>query len=248
MPTPALEKTHDEVKKPQMDIRHLADYMAAQGRERARRTIVQKCRYRKRAQAYNHQEAKRALRAYFRTGGGADLTALTDQSQALREKLTDGPYERNLADYNADYLDAFVAAYQADKLPAADLLPPQQFADVIISGVRVKVDIFASFRRTVQRSNKVRVGALMLRYAKGEALPVAVGEWQSAILFGYLKKYGNLGAATAEEKLCATLCAVSGEIFCAPSGSTNKFLEAEAACASISEAWANIAPPAGAVL
>ncbi|RYG29750.1 MAG: hypothetical protein EON93_16115 [Burkholderiales bacterium] len=88
----------------------------------------------------------------------------------------------------------------------------------------------------------------MLRYAKGEALPKAVGEWQSAILFGYLKKYGNLGVATPEEKLCTTLCVVSGEVFCAPNGSTNKFLEAEAACQRIAEAWANIAPPADALL
>lgn len=248
MPTFQQERTHDEVKKPQIDLRHLADYMAAQGRERARRAILQKCRYRKRAQTYNHQEAKRAIREYFSEGAGEDMSSLAERAQFLRDKLTDGSFERNLADYNADFIEAFMESYEVGFMKKAELLPPKKVPEVYISGVLIKVETFAAFRRFMRGSNRERMGALMLRYAKGETLPASVGDWQSAILFGYLKKYGNTHPATPEEKLCVTLCAVSGQAHEAPSKSTDMFNEAEAACATISEAWPNIKPPDGAIL
>lgn len=246
MPT-TTDRTHREVKKPVMDIRFLAEYMAASGRERARKSIIQGCRYQKLARLYHHKEAKAAILLHFKAGGGGDLQPLADKAQALRDRIADEQYERNLYDYNADYLDAFVEAYALEKLPSAELLPAPPLPEVIISGVTLRVELFGMFRRFMRGSNRERLGALMLRYKKGEAVPLEVRNWQSAILFGYLSKHVDMSAAP-EQKLCVTLDVVSGEGTPAPSDSIERFSEAEAACAMIADAWANMKPPAGAIL
>ena len=244
----APEKTHREVKKPQMDVRFLADYMAAQGRERARRSIVQGCRYQKLARLYNHKEAKATILPYFSSGGSDDMASLEHKAFSLRDRIADSQYERNLYDYNADYLDAFRGGYSETNMPKAELLPAQPIPKATISGVTLTFETFARFQRVMQGSNRVRNGALMLRYKKGEALPQDIGEWQSAILFGFMRKYGNYGDVEPEQKLCVTLDVVSGFAHIAPTDSVNRFAEAEAACATIAEAWANMTPPNGAVL
>ena len=244
----APEKTHREVKKPRMDVRFLADYMAAQGRERARRSIIQGCRYQKLARLYNHKDAKAIILPYFSSGGSGPLASLESKANALRERIADSQYERNLYDYNADYLDAFVNSYAMSNMPKADLLPAQPIPTATLSGVTLTFETFARFQRVMQGSNRVRNGALMLRYKKGEALPDEVGAWQSAILFGFMRKYGNYGDVEPEQKLCITLDVFSGLPHVAPSDSINRFAEAEAACATIAEAWANMSPPNGAVI
>lgn len=242
------EKTHREVKKPQMDVRFLADYMAAQGRERARRSIVQGCRYQKLARLYNHKEAKSTILPYFSSGGSGDMTSMEAKAQSLRDRIADSQYERNLYDYNADYLEAFYQGYAPASMPKADLLPAEPIPKAVISGVTLTFETFASFRRAMQGSNRIRNGALMLRYKKGDPLQTEIGQWQSAILFGFMCKYGSYGEVEPEKKLCVTYDVVSGHGHIAPTDSVNRFKEAEAACATIAEAWENMPPPNGAVL
>jgi hypothetical protein len=92
------------------------------------------------------------------------------------------------------------------------------------------------------------VGAGTLRYAKGTPLKQSIGDWQSAILFGLLSLIQGGDEAEAEQKLCATIDAFSGNCFQAPSDATRRFNNAEAACASIAEQWDNISPPENAVI
>tara|TARA_R110002020_G_scaffold105961_1_gene246748 strand:+ start:968 stop:1717 length:750 start_codon:yes stop_codon:yes gene_type:complete len=242
------ELTHREVKKPRIDIRHLADYMAAQDRHRARNSILKKCRYQKLAQMYHHQEAKAAIRDHFDAGGGDDLSALIVKAQSLRDRIDDSPYERNLYDYNADYLDAFCENYSSKCLPSSDVEPAKLLTPAIIGGVEVPVETHLRFRRLMKGSNRVRIGALMLRYEKGSALPESTGLWQSALLFGYIERHANTGDATPEHKLCVTLDVWTGKAYEAPSDSISRFNEAEAACATIAAAWDKLEPPTGAIL
>lgn len=88
----------------------------------------------------------------------------------------------------------------------------------------------------------------MLRYSKGKALSIEVGEWQSAYLFGYLSAIEAEKDAQPECKLCVAINAYSGSIYAAPSDAVSRFHEMETACATIAERWPTIAPPSGAVL
>lgn len=87
----------------------------------------------------------------------------------------------------------------------------------------------------------------MLRYAKGKALPVPVGEWQSAFLLGYLNRLGVEDRADPEHKLCLTLDAYAGVCHPAPTDSISRFKNMEATCASIAERWPNVPLPPNAV-
>jgi hypothetical protein len=70
-----------------------------------------------------------------------------------------------------------------------------------------------------------------------------VAAWQSAFLFGYLNVIGVADGAEAELKLCVTIDVQAGVCYPAPTNSISRFHNMEAACASISERWPNIAPP-----
>ena len=103
------QKTHKEVIKPQMSVRRLADFMAAT--ETAKRTIVRDCKYQPIARVIHHREAKAAVAKHI-WSGATDVSALTKASEALRSRIADSDFDRDLFDHNADYIDRFVAIWQ----------------------------------------------------------------------------------------------------------------------------------------
>jgi hypothetical protein len=129
----------------------------------------------------------------------------------------------------------------------AELLPIKDFSPLKMGGVRVTLRPHLLLRR-LTRTNKIRMGALMLRYAKGKPLPETVAGWQSAAIFGFLRTIEEGEAAEAERALCITLCAYKGVAYEAPTNSVYMFNEMKAACAAIAERWPALKPPTNAVI
>jgi hypothetical protein len=238
------QKTHKENKQPRISARHLADYMAAT--ETKRRAIVRDCKYHRIARVIQHDEAKLSISKFLRSDN-SDISPLLASASSLRNRICDGDFERDLCDHNADYIERFAKIAATVELPAAQILVPGASPALLVRGVRVTIELACRLQR-VTRTNKVRTGAIMLRYAKGEILDVAVAEWQSAFLFGYLTHASPQIEADPEQKLCLTLDAYSGVCHPAPGNSVQRFNNMEAACESISERWPNISPPPNAIL
>jgi hypothetical protein len=238
------KKTHTEVKHPRISIRRLADYMGAS--EQARRGIVQSCKYRAIARVVQHNEAKAAISSHILSGvqGPGDLQKRAD---LLRNTLTDDEFEVDLNEHNADYIERFIASLPNVELPDADRLPTQAFAPLMLNGVKVTFSPQLLLRR-VTKTNKVKTGALMLRYGKNSPLPPMVGGFQSAAIFGYLRTLEEADKTEAERALCITLDAHAGKCHEAPGNAVYLFNEMKAACATIAERWPAIKPPKNAVL
>jgi hypothetical protein len=238
------QKTHRLVKEPRVSARYLADYMAAS--ERARRTILRNCKYVSTAKVVQHDRAKSAISHYFcseipETGG------MSHKAAQLRNMMADDDFDRDVLDYNADYIDKFVTVAEQVKLPAADRLAPGTASPIVLEGVRVSAELHFRLRR-IARGNKVRTGGGMLRYAKGRALDADVAAWQSAFMLGYLKMTNPDPSAEPQGKLCLTIDAHLGKAYAAPTDSVSRFQNMEAACAGIAERWEKIAPPPNAIL
>jgi hypothetical protein len=67
-------------------------------------------------------------------------------------------------------------------------------------------------------------------------------------MLGYLHQTVTEPQAEAEGKLCLTIDASGGVCHSAPTDAVSRFNNMEAACATISEWWPNIAAPEGAVI
>jgi hypothetical protein len=238
------KKTHTEVKLPRMSIGRLADYMAAS--EQARRGIAQSCKYRAIARVVQHNEAKAIISNHIMSGiEGAG--ALQGKADFVRNKLADDDFEGDLNDHNADYIEQFIASIPNVALPDADRLPTKQFGPLMLNGVRVTFNPQILLRR-ITKTNKVKSGALMLRYGKNKTLPAAVGGWQSAGIYGYLRTLEESEKTEAERALCITLDAFTGKCHDAPGNAVYLFNEMKAACATINERWPAIKPPKKAIL
>jgi hypothetical protein len=236
-------KTHRLRNSPSISVRDLADYMAAS--ETAKRTIVRDSKFQSRARVLQHDEARSAISKFIREGS-QDIGWLQAQVNRLRDRLSDSPFERDALDHNADYIERFAEVLSAmPPLPgtpiAAGAAPP-----ITLNGVRVTMDLHIRLRR-MTRTNKAKVGGVMLRYAKGETLPDLVGEWQSAFLFGYLRATGEASEGEPDQQLCVTLDAYRGTWHAAPTNSVSRFNNMKSACASIAERWPNVPPPPNAV-
>lgn len=236
------QKTHREVKKPQITARYLADYMAAS--ERARRTLVRNCKYQKIARVVQHEEARAAVGRFMR--GQLNMDALKAEAEKLRNRLADSDFERDVYDHNADYIVRFAKVASDMQLPKADILTAGKTQPIYLNGVRVNVDIAFLLQR-VTKTNKIRIGAATLRYAKGKPLSPAVAEWQSAFLLGFLNETGIDEEAEPEQQLCLTIDAYAGIAYPAPGDAVSRYNNMAAACATIAERWDNVEPPAGAV-
>jgi hypothetical protein len=237
------DETHREIKKPQISARYLADYMAAT--QTAGRTIIRGCKYQPIARVVQHDEAKAAVGKAIRDGDGPEVLAA--KSQALRDRLADSDFDRDVYDHNADYIDRFASVQKTLALPDADILAPGPHPPIILSGVRVTVDLAFRLRR-LTKSNKIRVGVAALRYAKGKALSPSVCQWQSALLFGSLTQVGVVDGADAERQLCLTIDAYTGKAYTAPTDAVRRFQQMKSACTTIAEWWPNIPPPPSAKL
>jgi hypothetical protein len=238
------KKTHTEVKQPQISVPRLADYIAAS--EQGQRTIAQSCKYRAIARVVQHNEAKAAVSNHI-LSGAAEAGGLKERAEQIRNKIADDDFEEDLNEHNADYVEQFAKILESVKLPVAERLPPPKFAPLMLSGVRVSFVPQLVLRR-LTKTNKIRSGALMLRYAKNTPLPADVGSFQSAAIFGYWRTLDVANNGEAERGLCITLDAYTGTSHPAPTNAIYLFKEMTAACASIGERWPAIKPPKNAVL
>ena len=239
----ANNTTHREVKKPQITLRHLADYMAA--RQRVERTIVRDSKYQPKARVIQHNKAKIAVSRFIR--GEKDLDYLHRFAAALRNQMADSDFDRDVLDHNADYVE------RAAEISTNIVLPNGKISSygskspaIMLGGVRVTTELFFRFRR-LTRTNKIRIGIGALRYAKGKPLDPEVGKWQSAFLFGFLREINTEYGADPELKLCITIDAYSGKVHPAPTDAVRRYRDMEAACKSIAERWPNVEPPVGAI-
>jgi hypothetical protein len=242
---PGTIKTHAETKEPQIDLRHLADYMAAS--RQAQRGIVRDCKYRRIARVVQHTEARAVIFNHIRsrTIGPDDLK---NKAEQIRNRLADDEFEADVNDHNADYIDRFAGNLLKIALPACQIMPPRAVEPIEISGVFVRFGPHVLLRRTMKRTNRQRSGAIMLRYAKGEALPPKAAQWQTASIFGFLRTIQEAEAAEPERPLCVVVDAHAGVVHSAPGDSVYRFNEMKAACADIAERWPNIQPPPNAII
>ena len=241
------KKTHTEVKEPQISVQGLADYMGAKS-ERAKRSVVQSCRYRANVRVIQHNDAKLVCANYIRKGGS--IAGLIERANDIRNKLADSDFDVSVNEHNADYIERFAETVGFLKLPkeAEQVERGKDFPKIEINGVKISMRANLLFRRKT-KTNKLKVGALMLRYSKGKPLPSMVGANQAAAIFGFLRYSGDdeLGAEP-EKALCLTVDVFTGSLYAAPSGSVDIWNDMKAACATIAERWPNIPPPSGAVL
>jgi hypothetical protein len=236
-------RTHAETATPQIDIRHLADYMAAS--RQSQRRVVRDCKYRRIARVIQHTEARTIIYNYIRSGE-ADPQKLLDRAAFVREKLADDDFESETNDHNADYIERFAASQITVVLPRAEISPRRDITPIDINGLSVRFGHHLFLHRTTT-TNKQRIGAV-LRYAKGEILAIDVAEWQAAGMFGFLRMVYEAEAAEPERKLCIVLDAYAGKTHLAPGNSVYRFNEMKAACADIAERWPAIKPPKNAIL
>jgi hypothetical protein len=238
------KKTHKEIKTPQISIPRLADYMAAS--EQARRTIVQTCKYRAIARVVQHNEAKAVVSDHI-LDGTEGVDGLKAKAEQIRKKLADDDFEADVNDHNADYIERFAENVAKMELPKADRSATRQLAPLMLHGVRVTFYPQLMLQRVIAKTNKIKIGALMLRYAKGKPLAPPVGAYQSAAIFGYVRTLEEAAKVEAERGLCITLDAYSCLPYEAPTNSIYLFKEMTAACETIFERWPAIKPPKNAV-
>ncbi|HUD89051.1 MAG TPA: hypothetical protein VMR17_21575, partial [Xanthobacteraceae bacterium] len=129
----------------------------------------------------------------------------------------------------------------------AERLSPPKFAPLMLGGMKVSFVPQLVLRRLTKR-NKIKSGALMLRYAKNKVLPVDVAEFQSAAIYGYWRTLNVEKNGEAERALCITLDAFTGKCHEAPTNAIYLFNEMKAACATLVERWPAIKPPKTAIL
>jgi hypothetical protein len=239
----APKKTHTEVKSPRLSVAKLADYMAAS--EQARRGVIQSCKYQAKARVVQHDEAKAITAGYLRRGGG-DTAPLLQRAAAVRGKLADSEFEVEVNNINAEYIERFAAVAALVNMPKAELLPGHRIPAIELNGVMISFTPQLLVQRTT-KTNAIRRGAVMLRYAKGKALKEQVGFWQAAAMFGLLR-LADKDNDEAEKALCVTLDAQSGKTYVAPTNSIYMFNEMKAACLAIAERWLAIKPPKNAIL
>lgn len=233
------KKTHREVKQPRVSARYLADYMAAS--DTTRRTILRKCKYPSTAQVVQHDLAKTAV-SHFICSGGGEVIGLSERATQLREMLEEDEFKRLVLDYNADYIDNFAEVAHEVSIPAVERLVPGATPTIKLGDVTVSAELHFRLRRTT-KTNKVKVGGGMLRYAKSRPLKEEVAAWQSAFIVGYLNMTSGDLSATAENKLCLTVDACTGAAYPAPGDAISRFKNMEAACATIADAWDKVKPP-----
>lgn len=240
------KKTHTVAKGPQMSIRHLADFMAAS--EQAKRTIVQGCKYRPIARVIQHNEA-RAIIANFLRSENRNVNELKEKATFVRKKLADSEFETDVNGHNADYIDRFVGMYEATGMPfmGMEILPGKKLPAQVVNGVKVTFSPDLILRRTT-RTNKIKTGAVLFRYAKGKALPTEVAAYQSAAIYGFLRTIAEAVATEVDLPLCVTFDMHSGVAHGAPGDSSYRFNNIKAACQTIFERWSAIPEPKGAIL
>lgn len=238
------KKTHAVVKDPSIPVQYLADYMAASAQ--ARRSIVQKSKYKSLARTFQHQIARKTISDHLIDGNPLPGD-LASKGEDVRNRLADEDFYKQLYGYNADFIEAFAGVGGMFNFVSFELMVPQNIGTPEYNGTKVKfTPSLLTYRRT--KVNTQKIGGIMFRYAKGSPVAKEVAEWQAAFMYGYFAESPFIEEAKPENKLCQVLCAVAGATYQAPSNSTYKFNEMKAVCSDIAEKWANVKPPPGAII
>jgi hypothetical protein len=128
-----------------------------------------------------------------------------------------------------------------------EFLPGKTYAVAPINGLKVPFRTNLTLRR-VTKTNKVRVGGMMFRYAKDKPLGQITADYQSATILGLLRDCAIEEGAELSPDMCMTLCGVTSSAHPAPSNAVTRFNNTKAAAATIADAWPNVKAPKGAVL
>ncbi len=238
------KKTHRVAPNPEIPAQYLADYMDASNQ--ARRSIVQKSKYKSLARTFQHQIARKTISDHLLDGNPLPGD-LHDQADDIRNRLADSDFEAQLHGYNADFVDSFADVSEEFEFDSFEVVAPEGVENPVYNGTTVKfTPSVLSYRLT--KANTQKIGGLMFRYAKGTPVSEVVAVFQAAFIFGFFRENPFIEEAKPEHKLCRVLCAVSGKTFTAPTDSVYKFNEMKAVCSDIAEKWENIPPPPGAIL
>ncbi|MDO9223938.1 MAG: hypothetical protein Q7U20_09545 [Caulobacter sp.] len=238
------KKTHVLVPVPEMGVRYLADYMA--GSDRKRRAVILDAKYRPRARLMQHREAKATI-ANALINGNASKAFLSGRADTVRAKLATNDHDALTNEANADYLKRFSEVVESLDLPGVEFLPGKIYTLAKVNGLKVPFRTDLTLRR-MTKTNKIIVGSMMFRYAKGKALSDLAADYQAAAIFGFMKECAVEDGAELDRSLCITLDGFTGAPHAAPTNSVTLFKNTQAACATIAEAWPNTQPPKGAVL
>lgn len=236
--------THAMVPTPEMGVRYLADYMA--GSERKKRSILVSAKYRPLARLMQHKEAKATISNGF-AKGHINKDFLRDRADYIRNKMAVDDFDALTNEANAGYLVRFAEVVENLDLPGVEFHPGKTYSVPKVGGLRVVFGSNLTLRR-MAKGNKLKVGALVLRYAKDKPLPPLTAEYQSAMTLGFLGQIGAEDGAELDPSLCITLDCQSGLAQAAPSKAVTMFKNTLAACATIAEAWPNTPKPPNAIL
>lgn len=235
--------THRVNARPVMPARALADFMVAS--ETARRTLVRDCKYPPLGRVMQHSEARAAVTGFL-LSEPREPARLESVAAMLRARDGGSDFMAALWARNAAYVERFAAVWPVMSWPAAVVTAGGSVGAFDLGGVRITLDLAVRLERTGRR-NRRWMGGAMLRYAAGRALPAEVAAWQSALLLAVLRGQAT-EAAEPDPGLCLTVDGWAGAAHAAPSDAVRRAGHLAAACASIAERWAAVAPPAAAVL
>ncbi len=237
------QKTHTLVKNPTLNVRYLADYMAAS--EQAKRSVLRNCKYRSTAKMIQHIEAKAIITNYLKDGN-KNPTFLKEKAAKILGKLAADQFDEDTNKHNSAYVLRFSDVADSLDMPECQIAEGGKTIAIDLNGVSIRFDPALRLTRTT-KTNKHKQGALMLRYQKGKALSDATADFQSAAILGLLKMLPGADVDEPERTLCLTLDAYTGLLHPAPTNAGYLFKEMQAACLSIAERWDAIPPPKGAV-
>ncbi len=167
--------------------------------------------------------------------------------EVLKGKICDNIFDEDVKTHNCNCIERFIAMHDDFDFGDYTYERPIKFDKIVLNGmpVSVQVDVLVS---RVTRTNKARIGALMLRYAKGKALSEKAGLHQSAFIYEFFRQPQFEKQGESEKALCITLDGHSAVGHKAPGNATYLFKEMAATCASLIERWPAIKPPPGAIL
>lgn len=239
-----MKPTHRVVSSPTIPIQYLADYMAAS--DQARRGIAQKCKYKSLARTFQHQLARKTISDHIIDGNPLPGN-LSEKAQGIRELLTADEFEEKINQHNADFVDSFAANFSHATFAGFEIMAAMQIQQPTYNGTLVRfVPSLLTYRMT--KANTQKIGAVMFRYAKGKPVSERVAWFQAAFMFGLFSENPFMEEAKPEGKLCRVMCAVSGNVFTAPTTSIYKFNEMKAVCGDLAERWPNIPAPPNSVI
>lgn len=241
----ASDKTHRLVNKPKMSIGKLAEYLCAS--DRKRRAILRDSKYRPLARIVQHNEAKLSIAGAF-ASRNVNQSYFVSEADRIRSKIADTAFETEENEHNADYLINFSKVIDSISLPQGEVLIAGPRLLFTTHGVDLSADLVFRLRR-LTKTNKVKIGAAMLRYTKGKQTKPEICVTQASLMFGALSlpEFLTEPSAEADRALCIVIDAYTGAIHPAAGDSASRFANAEAACELISNAWEGIQPPKGAI-